>query len=233
MKFLIPKRTLILVAAIVALSQFIVFDFSGARAKDLSEFKSFEGHLTEDTDVDRVTLWSNCGDCQVWGKDEDPTLLIRVEIQGPKTGKMHFESLSALCFRCGGVKGTPITGIPEISKNGILLLRYSGGSRQYWTHVYKWKFNHLAKAFELIGYTGESEDSLLEKGTYEAEQIGERIRSDINYRTRNIEKTVVGKNLKPKKLVCKLEDSFKLPSFENFSYDEFEPGDEQCQLTSK
>lgn len=233
MKFLSLKRALIISAVQIVFCQFVLLDFSHAIARDLTEFKSLEGHLTEDTDVDRVTLWSNCGDCQVWEKDEDPTLLLRVEIQGPKTGKLRFESLSALCFRCGGAKGAPITGIPEISKNGVLSLRYSGGSRQYWTHVYKWKFNHLVKAFELIGYTGESEDSLLGKGNYETEQIGERIRSDINYRTRNIEKTVVGKNLKPKKLVCKLHESFKLPSFENFSYDEFEPGDEHCQLKSK
>lgn len=50
----------------------------------------------------------------------------------------------------GGMMGDPFEGI-EI-KNGLLLIRQSGGSSWKWSHTDKYRFQN--GSFELIGYTG-------------------------------------------------------------------------------
>ncbi len=195
----------------------------------LQEFLSVEGNLSADTQRDKVSLLSPCGECYDWEENSEPTLRLKVEIIQPRKKTLVLEAPKALCFRCGGAKGAAIVGRPEISKKGVLEIEYAGGSREYWSHLLKWKFNEATNKLELIGYTSSIVDTLKEdKDDYSDEHIGRLISTDINYRTRKIEKTVVGKNLKPKLLKCSLPASHKAPAFETFNYAEFNSGDDDC-----
>ncbi len=194
-----------------------------------AEFQAVEGHLTKDAVLDKVTLSSPCGECWDWEKEESPKLGFTVTLNRPTKKPLKLESPNALCFRCGGVKGTPITGEPEITAGKLLQISYNGGSRQYWTHVLKWRFDDAGEALELIGYTGSTVDTLQEDPkTFADDQVGSLISMDINYRTRKIEKKVVGKNLKAKLYKCNLSTDYKVPSFTTFSYEDFDSGGDQC-----
>lgn len=206
---------------------FIGFYLSSAALA--AEFLAVEGHLTKDAVLDKVSLSSPCGECWDWDKEENPKLGFTVTLNRPPKKPLKLEAPNALCFRCGGVKGAPITGQPQITKGKLLQISYNGGSREYWTHVMKWRFDEATETLELIGYTGSSVDTLQEDPkNFAADQVGNLISMDINYRTRKIEKKVVGKNLKAKLHKCELSTDFKSPSFATFSYEDFDSGGDQC-----
>lgn len=202
---------------------------TGKTSDELKEYSSIKGHLTDDKEADQVALFSPCGECLDWEAEQEPKLNLQVTINRPGKKPLQIDAPDALCFRCGGAKGVPITGLPEITNKKILQISYNGGSRAYWTHIFKWRFNDSIQNFELIGYNGTVVDSAQEDPVVFADdQVGSLISSDINYKTGKIVKKVVGKNLRAKTLNCRLPNSYKTPAFATFSYSEFNSGDEDC-----
>lgn len=201
---------------------------SGARAA-VAEFHAVEGHLTKDDVKDKASISSPCGECEDWDKEENPKLGFTVTINRPGKKPLIMDSPGVLCFRCGGVKGVAITGRPEITAGKVLQISYNGGSRQYWSHLVKWRFDEATEALQLIGYTASVVDTLQEDpNDFADDRIGELISMDINYRTRKVEKKVVGKNRKPKLFKCRLSADYKIPSFSDFNYEDFESGGDLC-----
>lgn len=226
-----PPKILTYVSYLLFLTAAIIVSIplvAGADVK-LAEFQSVEGHLTKDEAKDKVSISSPCGECEDWDKEENPKLGFTVTLN--RTGKkpLMLDSPGALCFRCGGVKGVAITGRPEITKGKILEISYNGGSRQYWSHLVKWRFDEASESLQLIGYTASVVDTLQEDpNDFADDRIGELISMDINYRTRKVEKKVIGKNRKPKLFKCTLPADYKIPTFSDFKYEEFDSGGDLC-----
>ncbi len=114
----------------------------------------------------------------------------------------------ANCHGCGGIKGNPQGPVGNIQiNNGILFLNFQGGSRDYWSDTFKWRFDKKLNDFVLIGETFTSEDTV---GT------DPKTRIDANFLTGKMESSIGKKKqncaFKPKEIRLSL-----------FDYEEYKP----------
>lgn len=108
---------------------------------------------------------------EVYFKDCDSGIF-KLKVRAPK----------ANCHGCGGIKGNPEGPVGNLQiKDGILILSFQGGSRNYWSDIYKWRFDKKKNDFHLIGKTFTSEDTV-------GEDPFERI--DVNFSTGKIESSL-------------------------------------------
>lgn len=188
--------------------------FEHARAK---------GDLNRDGLEDTVVAFTNCEGRE--GCQRLPGAQRKVELRvylGGKTGStLLTSSPKALCMECGGMSGGFITGYLEITKKGILEIRYEGGSREMWSHLFKWRLGADQK-LALIGKTGSAYDRLSEDGSLSGK--GDVLTTDINYSTRKFEAVIRSKAGKKIRKSCRLAKDFELPAFERFDYEKFDDG---------
>lgn len=181
------------------------------------------GDLNRDGHVDTVVAVTNCNGREGCQKLPEPERKVELRVYlGGKDGSTFLTSSpKALCMECGGMSGGFITGYLEITKNGILEIRYEGGSREMWSHLFKWRLGANQK-LSLIGKTGSAYDRLSEDGSFAGD--GEVLSSDINYSTRKFEAVIQSKAGKKIRKSCRLPKDYELPAFENFNYEKFDDG---------
>lgn len=104
---------------------------------------------------------------------------LRLQTRAPK----------AVCFGCGGVKGIAVRalGAPSINAKGILIVTYTGGSRQMWDLTYKWRYEAKTDRFLLVGETHHIVDTHSDDGELDAGQVSSE---DINYLSGKMLRTI-------------------------------------------
>lgn len=174
-------------------------------------YQKVEGDLNGDGVNDSVViLWNGEIDNSVASQpDPDALKALLLVYFGDGKGAFYLQTTApwAICVGCGGPKaimGKPL-GELNITK-GVLSITYKGGSREYWTDLFKWRWDKEQKQFLLIGVTYSCRDTV---GSDPPEYV------DINYSTQVATRTI-GK----KRDNCQIESPSKenpLSAFD-FSY---------------
>lgn len=191
-------------------------------------YDTAEGDIDADGKSDKIEVLTECGQCFSWEKETPPQMLTRITLT---SRSKPIETKNLTCYQCGGAKGGPILGTPVIKKKGQFSMLYQGGSRFSWSSEFKWRWQGAKELFVLIGWTTDTVDTArldTPNAKYDEDSIGDTIKSDINAGTRQIFKTVVGKNRKPVKLKCKLKDDYLTMTFDKFNFENFDEGDKHC-----
>jgi hypothetical protein len=135
-----------------------------------------QGDLNADGLDDAVVILSKDVDTPAKSK-----VLLRVYFgQRDGTYALAAENSKGLCAHCGGVLGEPVPYSVSVER-GVLHLEMSGGSRERWGLVTKWRFRR--GAFFLIGVTADTFDSAAAVGDVES------IVRDANVSTLKMEMT--------------------------------------------
>lgn len=111
--------------------------------------------------------------------------------QGGGGFRLHTRSDGAICFECGGAKSRPDfpVGEPAIKPDGVLWIRYHGGSRYTWDITTKWRLDRTTGQFKLIGETAVYSDTAQRNGRVaQGEVSGE----DVNFSTMTGIRTIEG-----------------------------------------
>lgn len=135
----------------------------------------------------------------------DASLVIYLENKNHKL-ELHTKSAKAICVNCAGAKGPP-GPLGRLSLgHDVLLVTYSGGSREVWTHVLKWRLSMPQNKFLLIGESYKSIDTLNPQANSFL---------DINYLALKAEKKVARKQ----KTVCRVNQDYKSIEMDSYEYD--------------